>query len=314
MSTSKRDGTHPSMIAVTSPLIQTYQEANWYKPELGEPYRPLVAWPSKLRQMGGELEFCVGDFFTAYDPPYALKTEAALLPPVSAGDPNSAQVPSPTQDPGAGATVASIESTLKPAIVPTVDQPKATITSTPIPDDKRPSPDLPSGDPAAHFTSPSKSTPDPGNPKPGSSSDDDGDPNHSSNSNHGSDPSQDGNHDQDGNAEHESDPNQGNGLGQGSDTRIDSHLTQGGDASKDSDLYGASTIKENPDQGADPSKSCLLLQNSSPVSSNRGSNRRQLQSYQITQSNPTKQVPLQKNLENLCHRSMPRTIQLSTFW
>lgn len=296
------------MIAVTSPLIQTYQEANWYKPELGEPYRPLVAWPSKLRQMGGELEFCVGDFFTAYDPPYALKTEAALLPPVSAGDPNSAQVPSPTQDPGAGATVASIESTLKPAIVPTVDQPKATITSTPIPDDKIPSPKLPSSGPATHDPSPSKSTHDPGNPKPGSSSDDDSDPNHSSNSNHGSD------HDQDGNAEHESDPNQGNGLDQGSDTRIDSHLTQGGDASKDSNLYGASTVKGIPEQGADPSKSCLLIQNSSPVSSNRGSNRRQSQSYQITQSKLTKQVPLQRNLENLCHRSIPWTIQLPTFW
>ncbi len=231
-----------------------YQEANWYKPEPGDPYRPLIAMPSQINQMGGWLRFCGGVFFTAYDPPHALVTEAALLPPTSAGDPKSAPAPSPTQDPAAGATVAGKGSTLQPAIVPTVDQPKATKSPVPISNDGTTSSDPQSKDPAAQDTSPSESTPRPGQYNQGS------DPDHGSISSQGS------------GSKVDSDPKKGGNGYQGSDSK------QAGDSKQDSDPNYSSDPNQdgspnhmNPEPGTDPSKSYLLITMLTAVTSYRNS-------------------------------------------
>ena len=136
-------------------LTQIRQEANWYKPAPGEPYRPLIAMPSKIRQAHPWLNFCGDAIFTAYDPPHALGTEAALIPPSSAGDPKLASLPSPTQDPGTRATVVGKGSTtLRPAIVPTVDEPTATPNPSPSSNKFNLTPDPQSNDPSASETSP----------------------------------------------------------------------------------------------------------------------------------------------------------------
>lgn len=67
------------------------QEENWYKPEEGEPYRPFIALPQKLRDV---LWFSNADdeFFTAYDPPHTLLPAHAMVPTTTAdvGDPIAA--------------------------------------------------------------------------------------------------------------------------------------------------------------------------------------------------------------------------------
>ena len=84
------------------------EEANWYKPEPGEPYRPLIAMPSQLKQKIPWLSFCEDSFFTAYDPPIALMPATMLGPVTTPGSDPKAQtsiaVPSPTLDLGARKT------------------------------------------------------------------------------------------------------------------------------------------------------------------------------------------------------------------
>ena len=237
MSTSKRDGTDPLTITAYSRLMKIYQEANWYKPEPGEPYRPLIAMPSKINQLGGWLRYCGGGFFTAYDPPHALVTEAALLPPTSAGDPKSTPAPSPTQDPLAGATV----STLLPAIIPTVDQPKVTKSPVPISKHVSTNSDPQSKAPAAQDTSPSESTPTPGYYNQGSVHNQGSVSSQGSGSNEYSDPSKGTN------------PNQSSNSKQGSSSKQD------GDSKQDSDPnQGSDPNHKNLEPGTDPSKSYLL--------------------------------------------------------
>lgn len=173
--------------------------------------------PSKLRQAEPWLNFCGAGLFTAYDPPHALVTEAALLPPSSAGDPKPAPAPSPTQDPDARATIAGKGSTttLRPAIVPTVDQPKATPKLPPNPSNKDLTPEHTSSDPAASDTLPlgAKASPE--------------------HANQGSDTQQG------------SDPTKGNDSEQSSDP------DQGSDPDRGSKSYG------NPEEGKSTSKSYL---------------------------------------------------------
>ena len=116
------------------------QEANWYTPEPGVPYRPNIAMPDQLkRKLMQEYSFfssflsCIAGFFAAVDPPHALRTEALLLPPLPPNDPKPAPVPSPTQDPGPGETPAHKRPVLVPAGVPTVEQPEPTIMLAPSP-------------------------------------------------------------------------------------------------------------------------------------------------------------------------------------
>lgn len=88
--------------------MKVVQEANWYKPEPGEPYRPLIAIPSKVLELDSGFESCTAKFFTAYDPPTALRPATALAPLVSTKDshgPPAVPMPSPTHDSGARKTV-----------------------------------------------------------------------------------------------------------------------------------------------------------------------------------------------------------------
>ena len=155
--------------------------------------------PSKLRQAEPVLNFCGADIFTAYDPPHALVAEAALLPPSSAGDPKPASMPSPTQDPDARATIASKGSTttLRPAVVPTVDQPKATPILPPNSNNETSTPKQTSNDPAASETLPSGAKASPEHANQPSDLNQGSDPTMGSDSEHSSDPDQG------------SDPNQG---------------------------------------------------------------------------------------------------------
>ena len=97
--------------------MSVVQEANWYKPEPGEPYRPLVAMPSQLKQRIPWFSFCE-NLFTAYDPPTALRSAPALAPVITPdSDPQTqkpAAIPSPVIDLGARKTAASKVSTSVP--------------------------------------------------------------------------------------------------------------------------------------------------------------------------------------------------------
>ncbi len=136
------------------------QEANWWKPELGEPYRPLVAMPAQLRQRVPWLSFCEDIVFTAYDPPTALRSATALVPIVTpGGDPKThalAAVPSPTVDPGDRKTVADIKSTPAPIIAPAAQKTSSSGTHS--------DPEDPSSDPkqGGEMTKASDPSGDPG--------------------------------------------------------------------------------------------------------------------------------------------------------
>ena len=71
-------------------------EADWYKPAPGEPYRPLIALPDKVRSLDPMWEACTEAFyFTGLDPPRTLQVGTSLVAPMTAADPtitpNSAQ-------------------------------------------------------------------------------------------------------------------------------------------------------------------------------------------------------------------------------
>ena len=120
-------------------------------------------------------------------------TEAALLPPSLAGDPKSASMPSPTQDPGTRASIDGIGSTtLRPAFVPTVDHPTATSKPPPNSNHNKLNPEPQSNDPPASEDSSSGAKSSPGYANQGS------DPTKSNGFEHSKDP------------ELGSNPNQGN--------------------------------------------------------------------------------------------------------
>ena len=79
------------------------------------------------------LSHCHDEFFTAYDPPRALTVATALAPHISYSAHPWAPVPSPTLDPKARQTVGVKASVPVPASVPTLDEPKATVTAASTP-------------------------------------------------------------------------------------------------------------------------------------------------------------------------------------
>ena len=86
------------------------QEENWYKPAPGEPYRPLIAIPQQLRDIGPWSGNCVELWFTGYDPPRALTPKAAMVPDVTLEDQHRSStttMPSNPQDPRFGETTAN---------------------------------------------------------------------------------------------------------------------------------------------------------------------------------------------------------------
>ena len=98
---------------------QSVMEQNWYKPEPGEPYRPLIAIPEKVRAINPWFSSCTDLWFDAVDPPSALAPEGGLLPsPLAQNGPalkdphnvlvdptTSKQDPAPTNPPMPGSIV-----------------------------------------------------------------------------------------------------------------------------------------------------------------------------------------------------------------
>ena len=217
-------------------LIEGSQEANWYKPEPGEPYRPLIAMPSRIKQIQPWLSYCTEIFFTAYDPPSILKVATALTPPTSPSDPKAplwAPVPSPTLDAGARQTVGVEVSIPVPASIPTAVQPKATINIAPAP--PRTDPGHQPDDPVTQQSPPSHSRPntvepnsDPEagiDPQQGSNSKQNNEPNQAS-SNSG-DPGQEADHKPDGDA---NDVNSNQGSDKNADPVLQTDPKQTGNA------------------------------------------------------------------------------------
>ena len=57
--------------------------SQWYKPEPGEPYRPLIVFPSKLLELDPLWKVCTQGPFTGYDPPRTLNPATAMVPQVT---------------------------------------------------------------------------------------------------------------------------------------------------------------------------------------------------------------------------------------
>lgn len=56
------------------------QADQWYKPEPGEPYRPIIAFPSKVLEVDPLWNTCSPWFFTGLDPPTMLHPATAMVP------------------------------------------------------------------------------------------------------------------------------------------------------------------------------------------------------------------------------------------
>ena len=79
------------------------QEANWYTPEPGQPYRPLIALPQQLQALDPAFANFQDIFFKGYDPPRALVPATAMAPIVTQAEPQPSTIaprPSATPDPG----------------------------------------------------------------------------------------------------------------------------------------------------------------------------------------------------------------------
>ena len=57
--------------------------SQWYKPEPGEPYRPLIVFPTKLLDVDPLWKVCTQGPFTGYDPPRTLDPATAMVPKVT---------------------------------------------------------------------------------------------------------------------------------------------------------------------------------------------------------------------------------------
>ncbi|KAK3167878.1 hypothetical protein OEA41_004324 [Lepraria neglecta] len=99
-------------------------EENWYKPEAGEPYRPLIAIPNQVVELATWFTNCAQLFFTGIDPPSTLVPAASMVPDVTCGNPD------PTADPAARQTLTGPEATPTPGQAPKLPQPEATAPST----------------------------------------------------------------------------------------------------------------------------------------------------------------------------------------
>ncbi|KAG8530880.1 uncharacterized protein KY384_004237 [Bacidia gigantensis] len=67
----------------------------WYKPEPGQPYRPIIAFPPKLTEIDPAFKGCTARLFTGYDPPRALASETAMADDQSKAESNPPPPPAP---------------------------------------------------------------------------------------------------------------------------------------------------------------------------------------------------------------------------
>ena len=90
------------------------QEANWYTPEPGQPYRPLIALPRQLQAYNPAFANCKDIFFQGYDPPRALMPAAAMAPTVTQAVPRPSMIaPRPSAIPDPGPKETNIASSLQ---------------------------------------------------------------------------------------------------------------------------------------------------------------------------------------------------------
>ena len=215
------------------------EKYNRYKPEAGEPYRPLIAMPSQLKRKIPWFSSCL-EYFTAYDPPHALPTVTAFGPGPIPGRHAGAQPPTPapsaTLDPGARRTTPSAVPVPPVTDDPAVKRPTATIGSVPLPTPGNPN----SGPSDPDRESDGKQA---GDPKHGSdskqNSDTSGDLSQGDKSEESNDPKKgSGNSD---------DPNQGKNSPSGNDPKQDSGIN--GDSSQSNDLKQNSANSDDSSRG-----------------------------------------------------------------
>ena len=92
--------------------------SQWYKPEPGEPFRPLIVFPSKLLSIHPLWKICTPGYFTGYDPPRTLDLETALVPKVT---PSSTLNPN-LETPKPAATLESLPKKTSISADPTITQ------------------------------------------------------------------------------------------------------------------------------------------------------------------------------------------------
>lgn len=215
----------------------------------GEPYRPLIAMPSQIRQMSPWFSFCTG-YFTAYDPPTALKAATAYGPGPTPADDRKPQPlppePSITPRPGARKTAPGAGSIPLPTEVPIKKSPKAKVTPV---------------DPEQNSDSQQSSDPKQGSwPNTGNSPQQGRDPNQGSNSIQGPGSRQSSGSKQASNDNQASDPNQSSNSEKGSSNN------QNGDPNQNINPNQGSGTSGDPGQAGNASVSGLQSKPSAAVS------------------------------------------------
>ncbi|KAL6714998.1 hypothetical protein ACLMJK_007258 [Lecanora helva] len=82
---------------------QSVMEENWYNPAPGNPYRPVIALPDKVKEIDPSWRSCSASFFTCLDPPRTLNPSTAMVPDPTSSHPAALPdlpKPSPTPNPG----------------------------------------------------------------------------------------------------------------------------------------------------------------------------------------------------------------------
>lgn len=215
----------------------------------GEPYRPLIAMPSQIRQMCPWFSFCTG-YFTAYDPPTALKVATAYGPGPTPADDRKPQPlppePSITPRPGARKTAPGTGSIPLPTKVPIKKSPKAKVTPV---DPEQNSDSQQSSDPKQGSWSNTGNSPEQGR-----------DPNQGSNSIQGPGSRQSSGPKQASNDKQASDPNQSSNPEKGNSTN------QNGDPNQNINPIQGSGTSGDPGQAGNASVPGLALEPSAALS------------------------------------------------
>ena len=103
-------------------MAELLQEEDWYSPQPGVPYQPLIAMPQQIIDIQPMLVNCEIAFFSGYDPPRTLVPAIAMAPVITTNTPQNtppAPTPSPTQDPGPRETLLSDRTVLGLVTSPT---------------------------------------------------------------------------------------------------------------------------------------------------------------------------------------------------
>ena len=143
MPTAERDGKVSVQLNEYESSLKSVQEQNWYKPEPGQPYRPFLALPDRVKDIAPWLAVCADSGFSCYDPPRALTAATAMVPDITSNIPTThplAPMPSPTVDPGPRDTALDKGLKAEPSITASLTQLVATEGPSADPKSRLPSP------------------------------------------------------------------------------------------------------------------------------------------------------------------------------